>query len=67
LFEVEMMIEEREDTPTGILGGGFVVTCADERSQDREQDTVVVIEERMPGMGIFGDVVINAKSLKRSF
>jgi len=62
-----MVIEEREDAPAGILGGGFVVTCADERPQDGEQDTVVVVEERMSGTGIFCDVVINTEFLKSSF
>ena len=53
-----MSVEECCDSPVCVLFGSLVVGDPDDL-QDAEQGVVVVDEERVPGVGILLDVVLD--------
>ena len=52
LRAVKVGLEKRDDAPTGVSSGRLVVADSDDL-EHLEQNIVVVIEEGVPGVGIF--------------
>ena len=59
-----MGIEEGDDAVPCVLGGGLVVADSCD-AHDPEQKVAVVVEERVPGVGILLDVVLDSVCCQR--
>ena len=56
---LQMRVEEGHDPPPRVLGGGLVIADSHD-DQHSEQKVAVVVEERVPGVGILLDVVVDS-------